>query len=87
MSSWKILARAEKFRRKYKGNHISIHILTNARSGNCSQDCVYCAQSCHSKAEIDKYKWVSYDKLYQGNDIVKKYHLSRQCIGLSGINF
>ena len=45
-----LIARAEKLRRKYKGNHVSIHILTNARSGNCSQDCAYCAQSCRSKA-------------------------------------
>ena len=31
-----LIAQAEKLRRKYKGNHVSIHILTNARSGNCS---------------------------------------------------
>ena len=37
-------------------NRVSIHILTNARSGNCSQDCAYCAQSCRSKADIEKYK-------------------------------
>lgn len=43
-----LIARAEKLRRKYKGSHVSIHILTNARSGNCSQDCAYCAQSCCS---------------------------------------
>ena len=28
-----LIAQAEKLRRKYKGNHVSIHILTNARSG------------------------------------------------------
>lgn len=82
-----LIARAEKLRRKYKGNHVSIHILTNARSGNCSQDCSYCAQSCRSKAEIDKYKWVSDEKLYQDNDFVYKNHLSRHCIGLSGMKF
>lgn len=82
-----LIARAEKLRRKYKGNHVSIHILTNARSGNCSQDCSYCAQSCRSKAEIDKYKWVSDEKLYQDNDFVNKNHLSRHCIGLSGMSF
>ena len=27
-----LIAQAEKLRRKYKGNHVSIHILTNARS-------------------------------------------------------
>ena len=36
-----LIARAEKLRRKYKGDNVGIHILTNARSGNCSQDCAY----------------------------------------------
>lgn len=78
---------AETYRRKYKGNHVSIHILTNARSGNCSQDCAYCAQSCRSKADIDKYKWVADEKLYEDNDFVKEHNLSRHCIGLSGMKF
>ncbi len=78
---------AETYRRKYKGNHVSIHILTNARSGNCSQDCAYCAQSCRSKADINKYKWVEDEKLYEDNDFVKEQHLSRHCIGLSGMKF
>ncbi len=82
-----LIARAEKLRRKYKGNHVSIHILTNARSGNCSQDCAYCAQSCRSKADIDKYKWVADEKLYADNDFVAEHHLSRHCIGLSGMKF
>lgn len=82
-----LVARAEILRRKYKGNHVSIHILTNARSGNCSQDCAYCAQSCRSTAEIDKYKWVSDEKLYRNNDFVNENHLSRHCIGLSGMKF
>lgn len=82
-----LVARTEILRRKYKGNHVSIHILTNARSGNCSQDCAYCAQSCRSKADIEKYKWVSDEKLYGDNDFVKEHHLSRHCIGLSGMKF
>ena len=82
-----LIARAETLRQKYKGNHVSIHILTNARSGNCSQDCAYCAQSCRSKADIDKYKWVADEKLYADNDFVNEHHLSRHCIGLSGMKF
>ena len=82
-----LIDRASSLRYKYKGNRVSIHILTNARSGNCSQDCAYCAQSCRSTADIDKYKWVDEDKLYQDNDFVNEYHLSRHCIGLSGMKF
>ena len=82
-----LIARAEKLRRKYKGDNVGIHILTNARSGNCSQDCAYCAQSCRSSADIEKYKWVSDEKLYRDNDFVNKNHLARHCIGLSGMKF
>lgn len=82
-----LVARAGELREKYKGKHVGIHILTNARSGNCSQDCAYCAQSCRSKADIDKYRWVGDEKLYRDNDFVDKYHLSRHCIGLSGMKF
>ena len=82
-----LIAKAEKLRRKYKGDNVGIHILTNARSGNCSQDCAYCAQSCRSSADIDKYRWVSDEKLFKDNDFVNKNHLARHCIGLSGMKF
>ena len=82
-----LIERAGILRKKYKGNRVSIHILTNVRSGNCTQDCAYCAQSCRSDADIDTYKWVDDDKLYNDNDFVNEYHLSRHCIGLSGMGF
>ena len=82
-----LIAEAEKLRRKYKGDNVGIHILTNARSGNCSQDCAYCAQSCRSNADIDKYRWVSDEKLFKDNDFVNKNHVARHCIGLSGMKF
>ena len=82
-----LIERAGILRKKYKGNRVSIHILTNVRSGNCTQDCAYCAQSCRSSADIEKYKWVSDEKLYRDNDFVNKNHLARHCIGLSGMGF
>ena len=47
-----LMEMAGSLRKKYKGNHVSIHLLTNARSGNCSQNCAYCAQSCRSKVQM-----------------------------------
>lgn len=82
-----LISSAEVLRKKYKGNRISIHILTNVRSGNCTQDCAYCAQSCRSSANIEKYSWVEDEKLFKDNDIVDDNHLSRHCIGLSGMGF
>ena len=74
-------------RTKYKGKKVSVQLLTNVRSGNCTQNCAYCAQSKDSQAEIEKYKRVSGEKLYGDNDLVDEKHLARHCIGLSGIGF
>ncbi len=82
-----LLADAYALRTKYKGKKVSIQLLTNVRSGNCSQNCAYCAQSCNSTADIEKYRMVSDEKLYGDNDLVDEKNLARHCIGLSGIRF
>lgn len=83
----KLLDCAYALRTKYKGKKVSVQLLTNVRSGNCSQNCAYCAQSHDSKAPIEKYRRVSDEKLYGDNDLVDEKHLARHCIGLSGISF
>ncbi len=65
-----LISCAYALRTKYKGKKVSIQLLTNVRSGNCSQNCAYCAQSCESKAPIEKYRRVSDEKLYGDNDLV-----------------
>ena len=82
-----LLSMAYHLRKQYKGNTVSVQLLTNARSGNCTQDCSYCAQSCHSTADIDKYRFVSPQKLQQDNHLVKEKHMARHCIGLSNMYF
>lgn len=74
-------------RKHYKGNTVSVQLLTNARSGNCTQDCTYCAQSCRSDANIEKYSFVSDEKLRQDSNLIQEKHLTRHCIGLSGMYF
>ena len=82
-----LIEKAGVLRRKYKGNKVSVQLLTNVRSGNCSQDCAYCAQSCRSEADIEKYRSIPAEKLYADNNVVNEKHLARHCIGLSGISF
>ena len=83
----KLIEAAYQLRTKYKGNRVNIQLLTNVRSGNCTQNCAYCAQSRDSEAPIEKYRYVEDKKLYGDNDLVDEFHLSRHCIGLSGIHF
>lgn len=82
-----LIEAAYALRTKYKGRKVSVQLLTNARSGNCPQDCAYCAQSCRSGADIEKYASVSDEKLYGDDKLVAEKHLARHCIGLSGIRF
>ncbi|MDR2602752.1 MAG: biotin synthase BioB [Spirochaetaceae bacterium] len=74
-------------RKKYKGLKVGIQLLTNARSGDCTQNCAYCAQSGASKADIKKYKLIPFNSVMEHGNLVKEKNLSRHCIGLSGIRF
>jgi biotin synthase len=82
-----LLSKVYAIRKKYKGKHVGIQILTNARSGNCSQNCAYCAQSRNSEADIHKYRLVPYSTLRRNSMIAQTNDLARHCIGLSGIHF
>lgn len=83
----KLLNDVYQIRKKYKGNIVTVQLLTNARSGNCSQNCAYCAQSHESKADIEKYHMVSSEKLRKDSMVIQEKHLARHCIGFSGMHF
>jgi biotin synthase len=82
-----LIAEAFELRKKYKGLRVSVQILTNAKSGNCTEDCAYCAQSCVSENEIETYDMVSEEKLKADGGIARERGLARHCIGLSGLRF
>jgi biotin synthase len=82
-----LLDAAGALRKKYKGNRVSVQILTNARSGGCSQNCTYCAQSRASQADISTYRLLAYEKIKRDRRVVQDRNLARHCIGLSGIRF
>ncbi len=53
---------AELLREKYFGRKISLCTITNAKSGKCSEDCVFCAQSSHH-GQVDDYPLKSWMEL------------------------
>lgn len=46
---------------KYTGNKVDFCSLISARTGKCSQNCKYCAQSSHYRTEIETHPLVSLD--------------------------
>lgn len=82
-----LLKKTYEIRKIYKGNKVSIQILSNLRSGNCTQDCHYCSQSCVSKAKINKYSLLDSTNLLNNGRIGKSKNVKRHCLGVSGITF
>ena len=50
-----LLFLANKTRKKYFGSKLELCSIINAKSGYCSQDCKFCAQSTHHSADIATY--------------------------------
>jgi biotin synthase len=50
-----ILAAASEIREHFKGKEIILCGITNAKSGKCSEDCKFCAQSSHYKTNVPSY--------------------------------
>jgi biotin synthase len=79
-----ILCAAFKVRHHYYGKRVQIHVLQNAKSGLCPEDCHYCSQSSVSEAPVEKYTFMSKDKLVESARKAKEAGAVRFCIVNSG---
>jgi biotin synthase len=79
-----LLSAAFKVRRHYFGKRVQIHVLQNAKSGLCPEDCHYCSQSSVSEAPIDRYPFMSKGQLIEGAKKAKQAGAVRYCIVNSG---
>lgn len=52
---------AARLTRKIHGKHFDLCSIINARSGKCSEDCRYCAQSSRYNTDIDRYEQIDPD--------------------------
>lgn len=51
-----LLAAADRIRRHFIGNEVHLCSIVNAKSGRCSEDCGFCAQSVRFQTGIDEYE-------------------------------
>ena len=59
-------------------------MIVNAKSGLCPEDCGYCSQSIVSEAPIDKYAWLTKDKILEGARESIRRKAGTYCIVASG---
>jgi biotin synthase len=79
-----LLSAAFKIRRHFFGKRVQIHVLQNAKSGLCPEDCHYCSQSSVSDAPIDRYAFMGKDTLVENAKRAKAAGAVRFCIVNSG---
>ncbi len=58
-----LISAADEIRKHFCSNIFDICSIINAKSGRCSEDCKFCAQSAHYKTNIDEYPILDKDKI------------------------
>ncbi len=75
---------AEKIRTQFKKEDVFTCSIINAKSGRCSQDCAFCAQSSHHKTKIDTYPLISEEEILKQAFLMKKSGATNFSIVTSG---
>lgn len=83
---WRLLDVSEGVRRKFKGDGIRLCSIVNAKSGLCSEDCSFCAQSSRSSAEIRKYPLLAEDEIFRAASDAKARGAREFSIVASGLS-
>lgn len=71
-------------RHHYFSRKVSLHVIRNAKSGGCSEDCAYCSQSSLSTGDIPCYPLQSEEELLEGAKQAQAMGAIRYCIVISG---
>lgn len=83
---------ADEIRKKFNGDRIDLCSIINGKSGKCSENCKYCAQSAHFKTGIEEYGILSYEEIKKEaednyNNGVHRFSIVTSGKGLVGNDF
>jgi biotin synthase len=75
-----VLQGAYTLRCHYWGRGVRVHVLRNAKSGICSENCSFCSQAAGAYSGIDHYMMQSVDQLVDGAREAHKRNAVKYCI-------
>jgi biotin synthase len=84
-SLWRLLDVTEGIRRRFKGDGIRLCSIVNAKSGACTEDCSFCAQSRRSTAEVRKYQLLPAEEIFRAAAAAKEQGAREFSIVASGL--
>ena len=79
-----LLDYADKIRQKFCCNIFDVCSIINAKSGKCSEDCKFCAQSAHYNTNISEYSLISKDEIVKNAIYMAEKGVIRFSIVTSG---
>ncbi len=79
-----LAAVANRVREEFNGNEIDLCSLLNAKSGRCSEDCTFCAQSAHYKTEAPVYPLLDMNRMVEEAREAQRKGTGRFCLITSG---
>ncbi|OSS43000.1 Biotin synthase [Desulfurella amilsii] len=77
---------SNKLRIHFKDNNISLCSIINAKSGRCSENCAFCAQSAHFDANVGMYDFLPPRVIEQKAKKMTNYPIERFSIVTSGLS-
>jgi len=75
---------ASKIREKYKKNNVFTCSIINAKSGRCSEDCAFCAQSAFHKTGTETYPLLDKEKIINNSIYMEKAGATNYSMVTSG---
>jgi len=79
-----MLDAAFRVRHFYFGRGMRLHVIRNAHSGSCSEDCAYCSQSAKAEGNAPQYPWQSSAEIMAGAREAHRMGAFRYCVVSSG---
>lgn len=58
-----LMAGADRLRKTFRGEQVEVCAISNVRSGNCSENCSFCAQSGHHQTAAPVYNYIGAETL------------------------
>jgi len=75
-----LLEASRRLREKAFGRDVILHVLRNAKSGACPEDCNFCSQSTKYQTDVDRYRIQTVDELITGAREAYAMGATRYCM-------
>ncbi len=79
-----LVRRAGKVRKDHRGNSVDLCSIVNAKSGQCQENCAFCAQSAHHSTHVEVYPMMSVEEILCYARAAESAGAHRFCIVTSG---